>query len=121
LQLLFAEYQWPHGFHVLINGRTAVREFAPFQWQGALPAPRTNAVVITHTFVAPGAEATVVLDGRLVTDPRLSDHNSIIQGATLEVLARRVTPMATGCRMRGRPRSLAISARRRPATPTATA
>lgn len=87
LQLLFGEYQWSRGFYILVNGRTVAREFAPFQWQGGLPTPRTNGVVVSHTFVAPQTAATVVLDGRLITDPRITDHNAIIEGATLETVA----------------------------------
>lgn len=96
LQLLFAENAWPRGFYILVNGRPTVREFAPFQWQGALPTPRTNAVVVTHTFVAPGPQTTIVLDGRKITDARLTDHNAILQGATLEVLAARTDSDSDG-------------------------
>lgn len=88
LQLLFAEEGWPRGFDVYINGRLVVNDFAPFIWQGGYP--KDNGVVITHTFLSPGTDATIVLDGRAVSDPRMTDHNAILQGATLELVAANV-------------------------------
>lgn len=90
LQLLFGEYLWARGFNVLINGRLAVREFAPYQWQGGFTGPnnatpRDTGAVVTHTFVATGTELIVVLDGRGVTDPTMADHNAIVNGSTLEL------------------------------------
>lgn len=87
LQLLFSEFQWARGFDVSINGRHVVEDFAPYQWQGGgLPTPRTNGVVITHSFVVSGSNVVIVLDGRTVTAPEMTDHNPIIQAATLELV-----------------------------------
>ena len=91
LQLLFGEYLWARGFNVLIDDRLAVREFAPYQWQGGLTGPggatpRDNGAVVTHEFVASSTELKVVLDGRGVTDPTMADHNSIVNGGTLELV-----------------------------------
>ncbi|MBM3832671.1 MAG: hypothetical protein FJ403_05245 [Verrucomicrobia bacterium] len=93
LQLLFGERLWARGFNVTINGKLVARDFAPFQWQGGFvgpgnATPRTNGVVITHSFIATSTEAVVVLDGRPVRNPAMPDRNAIINGATLE----RVSP-----------------------------
>jgi hypothetical protein len=104
LQLLFGEYRWPRGFDVSIQGKPVIDEFAPFQWQGGgRPAlkygtadvpvnavPRTNGVVVTHSFIAGSSELVVVLAGRPVTDPVMTDHNAIINAATLELIAANV-------------------------------
>ena len=95
LQLLFGEYLWARGFDISINGRPAAQALAPFQWQGGFvgpggATPRTNGVVLTHTFIATDTNATIVLDGRPVTDPAMADHNAIINGATLELVASAV-------------------------------
>ncbi|MBX3746801.1 MAG: hypothetical protein KF833_15940 [Verrucomicrobiae bacterium] len=91
LQLLFAEFQWARGFDVTIQDRLVVKNFAPYQWQGGtLPTPRTNGVVITHSFVANRDTLTVVLDGRTTTAAGMADRNAILQGGTLERLAARV-------------------------------
>jgi hypothetical protein len=92
LQLLFGERLWARGFDININQRPAARDFAPFQWQGGFTGPggatpRTNGVVLTHTFVAHATDAVFVLDGRSVTDPSIVDRNPIINGATLERVA----------------------------------
>ena len=95
LQLLFGEYLWARGFDIRINGRPAAQAFAPFQWQGGFvgpggATPRTNGVVLTHTFIATDTNATIVLDGRPVNDPAMADHNAIINGLTLELIASAV-------------------------------
>lgn len=84
LQLLFAEHGWPRGFDVFIDGQQFLDDFSPVHYQGGYF--KTNGVVVTHTFVAQQAEAQVVLDGRGVTSPEMTDHNPAIQGATLEDL-----------------------------------
>jgi len=103
LQLLFSEYRWPRGFDVSIQGRPVADEFAPFQFQGggspALvyspgavpvnPAPRDKGVVITHNFIATTSEVTAVLAGAPVRDPVMTDHNAILNAATLEIIAPR--------------------------------
>ncbi len=95
LQLLFGERLWARGFDVSINGRPVAQAFAPYQWQGGFvgpgaATPRTNGVVVTHSFIAIDTNATVVLDGRPITDPAMADHNAILNGATLELLASAV-------------------------------
>ncbi len=92
LQLLFGERLWARGFNISINGRAVAQAFAPFQWQGGFvgpgaATPRTNGVVLTHTFIATDTNAAIVLDGRPVTDPDMPDHNAIINGLTLELVA----------------------------------
>ncbi len=104
LQLLFGEYRWSRGFDISIQGRPIADEFGPFEWQGggrpsqvySTPAtarnnavPRNNGVVMTHSFIATSTELTVVLDGRPVKNPVMTDHNAIINAATLELLAAR--------------------------------
>jgi hypothetical protein len=101
LQMLFAERLWARGFNISVNGQLVAREFAPFQWQGGFtgPAgatPRTNGVVLVHTFVANSTNAVINIDGRPVTDPAMPDHNSIINGATLERLAAGVDSDSDG-------------------------
>ena len=95
LQLLFGERLWARGFDISINGRPVAQAFAPFQWQGGFvgpgsATPRTNGVVLTHNFIATSTNATIVVDGRPVTDPAMPDHNAIINGATLELIAAAV-------------------------------
>lgn len=92
LQLLFGEYLWARGFDISIDGRPVAKAFAPFQWQGGLvgpngATPRDKGAVLTHTFIATSTEMVVVLDGRPVNDPTISDRNAIINGATLEVVS----------------------------------
>jgi hypothetical protein len=92
MQLLFGERLWARGFNININGKPVAKEFAPFQWQGGFvgpgnATPRTNGVVVTHSFIATSTDAVVVLDGRPVRDPAMGDHNAIINGATLEVVS----------------------------------
>lgn len=92
MQLLFGERLWARGFNISINGKLVASEFAPFQWQGGLvgpgsATPRTNGVVVTHSFIATSTDSVVVLDGRPVRDPVMPDHNAIINGATLELVS----------------------------------
>jgi hypothetical protein len=84
LQLLFAEHGWPRGFDVFIDGTEFLDDFSPAHYQGGYPP--TNGVVVTHSFVATRADLTVLLDGRGVATPEISDHNALLQGATLEDL-----------------------------------
>jgi hypothetical protein len=85
LQLLFAEEGWPRGFDVFVDQKLVVDDFAPFIWQGGYP--KNNGVVITHNFIATGTSVNVTLDGRSVTSLEMTDHNPILQGATLELVA----------------------------------
>lgn len=92
MQVLLGERLWARGFNISVNNRLIAREFAPFQWQGGFvgpggATPRTNGVVVTHTFVANATSASLVLDGRPVTDPSMPDRNAILNGATLERLS----------------------------------
>jgi hypothetical protein len=86
-QLLFAEQAWPRGYDVYFDGALIADDFAPVFYQGGgfpLSYPDTRGVVLTHTFVARGTEATIVLDGKGTTHPDFTDHNAIINGLTLE-------------------------------------
>ena len=85
LQLLFAEEGWTRGFDVFVDGKLAVDDFAPFIWQGGFP--KTNGVVITHNFIATGTGVAISLDGRSVTSPEMTDHNAMLAGATLKLIA----------------------------------
>jgi len=92
LQLLLGEYLWARAFDISLNGHQIAKAFAPFQWQGGLVAdggatPRTNGVVLTDTFVANSTDAVIVLDGRPVNFPGISDRNAIINGLTLEKIS----------------------------------
>lgn len=87
LQLLFSEYQWARGFDVYVNGRQVADDFAPFLWQGGTrPTPRNSGVALVRTFVANRSEAVIVLDGRGLAWPGVTDRNPILNGATLEFL-----------------------------------
>ncbi len=91
-QLLFAERLWARGFDISANGRLIAQAFAPFQWQGGFTGeggatPRNSGVVVTHNFVANRTDSVFVMDGEPVTDPAMPDHNAIINGATLELVA----------------------------------
>ncbi len=101
LQMLFAERLWARGFDVSVNNRLVAKAFAPFQWQGGFvgpggATPRTNGVVLTHTFIANSTETVILLDGRPVTDRAMPDHNAIIEGATLELAAAPVDSDSDG-------------------------
>lgn len=85
MQLLFAEEGWPRGFDATIDGRFVADDFSPMHYQGGYP--KTNGVVLTHNFIASSNIVTVILDGRTVTLPEFTDHNPILQGATLELIA----------------------------------
>jgi hypothetical protein len=85
LQLLFAEEGWPRGFDVTVDGRFIVDDFSPWHYQGGFP--KTNGVVLTHNFIATTNRVDVILDGRTVKLPEFTDHNPILQGATLELIA----------------------------------
>lgn len=92
LQLLFAEQQWPRGFDVHINGAPVADDFCPAFYQGGgfplvLPCPDTRGVVLTHSLIARGTDVRVVLDGKTTTTPEFTDHNAILNGATLELVA----------------------------------
>lgn len=91
LQLLFGEVVWPHGFDISFNGVQIADDFAPYQFQGGFNI-MNNGVVFTYQFAAADTTATVVLDGRGVTTPELTDHNAILQGFTLEDLGPAPTP-----------------------------
>lgn len=96
LQLLFAEQSSPtRAFDVLIDGTRRVREFNPARYQGG--AGRTDrAVVISHSFIARSATLTVVLDGRRVVNPLFTNHDPILNGATLELIAPNADSDADG-------------------------
>ena len=89
LQLLFAEQAWPRGFDVHIDGTQVADDFAPVYYQGGgfpLTYPDNRGVVMTHTFVARANNMSVVLDGKGVSTPQFTDHNAIINAATLELV-----------------------------------
>jgi hypothetical protein len=92
LQLLFAEGIWLRGFDIFFNGTQIVDDFPPYQFQGGLGIT-TNGVVLTYEFTAETSEAAVVLDGRGLTTPGLSDRNALVQGFTLEDLGAAPTPL----------------------------
>lgn len=85
LQLLFAEEGWTRGFDITVDGRFIVDDFSPWHYQGGFP--KTNGVVLTHNFIATTNAVDVILDGRTVKLPEFSDHNPILQAATLELIA----------------------------------
>ncbi|HNQ88277.1 MAG TPA: hypothetical protein PKM73_06665 [Verrucomicrobiota bacterium] len=85
LQLLFAEACCPRAFDVFVDGRQICEDFSPQVYQGGLR--KDAGALVTHTLVARGDRVTVVLDGRGVTTPEFTDHNAILQAATLEVIA----------------------------------
>jgi len=85
LQLLFAEACCSRAFDVFLDSRQVADDFSPLLYQGG--ATKTTGSVVTHTFVARSNVVTAVLDGRGVTTPAFTDHNAILQAATLEVIA----------------------------------
>lgn len=105
LQLLFAEHGWPRGFDVFIDGGQFLNDFSPAHYQGGYD--KTKGVVVTHTFIAQTTSVQIVLDGRSVTSPEMTDHNALIDGATLENLGlapvapqiTAVAPHETGVRV----------------------
>jgi hypothetical protein len=95
LQLLFAEQEWPRGFDIHINGAQVADDFCPAFYQGSgfpmvLPCPDSIGAVLTHSFIARNADVRVVLDGKTTTTPEFTDHNAILNGATLELVAPNV-------------------------------
>jgi hypothetical protein len=90
LQLLFAEEAWPRGFDVFFNDVQILDDFSPRHYQGGYDP--SKGVVVTHTFVATNSAAVVVLDGRGVTSPEMTDHNALVQGATLELIGEGQIP-----------------------------
>ena len=90
LQLLFAEQAWPRGFDVIIDGAHVIDDFSPVFYQGGgfpLSYPDDRGVVVTHSFVARANNVTVLLDGKGTTIPEFTDHNAIINAATLELVS----------------------------------
>lgn len=90
LQLLFAEQAWPRGFDVHIDGAHVADDFSPAFYQGGgfpISYPDDRGVVLTHTFVARANNVTVLLDGKGTTTPEFTDHNAIINAATLELVS----------------------------------
>lgn len=85
LQLLFAEEGWTRGFDVTVDGRFIADDFSPWHYQGGFP--KTNGVVLTHDFIASSTNVSIILDGRTVKLTEFSDHNPILQAATLELVA----------------------------------
>lgn len=95
LQLLFAEQQWPRGFDIHINGAPVADDFCPAFYQGGgfpmvLPCPDAIGAVLTHSFIARSTDVRIVLDGKTTTTPEFTDHNAILNGATLELVAPNV-------------------------------
>lgn len=85
MQLLFVEACCAgRAFDVYIDGPLRVNDFNPSVYQGG--TARNRGAVITHTFTARSTKAVIVLDGRGLTFPGYNDRNSIINGATLELL-----------------------------------
>lgn len=109
LQILLGERLWARAFNISFGSTNdftgekglIARGIAPFLWQGGFvgpggATPRTNGLVVTHTFVANGTDAIIFLDGRPVNDPGISDRNAIINGATLEEVAAPVDSDSDG-------------------------
>jgi hypothetical protein len=90
LQLLFAEACCFRGFDIFIDGRQVADDFSPRHYQGADLA--SKGVVLTYEFDAANTNITVLMDGRGTTSPGLTDHNPILQAATLEVLGSPPAP-----------------------------
>jgi hypothetical protein len=100
-QLLFAEQQWPRGWDILVDGAQVVDEFSAAFYQGGgfplvLPSPDDRGVVVTHSFIARGSEVRFVLDGNTTTTPEFTDHNAILNAATLELVAPNVDSDSDG-------------------------
>jgi hypothetical protein len=85
LQLLFAEACCARAFDIFVDGWQVADDFSPQLYQGT--NPKSTGAVVTHTFVARGDMVTATLDGRGVTGLEYTDHNAILQAATLELLA----------------------------------
>jgi len=83
LQLLFAEGCCNRGLDAFVDGRQIVDEFAPYVYMGS-NSVRTNAAVITHSFVSRATSVVVETAGATVTTPEYTDRNPIINAVTLE-------------------------------------
>ncbi len=84
LQLLFAEQCCNRGFDVLVDGRMVADDFAPFDVQGG-KGNTSQGAVISLSFLAQRDRVVVSLDGNNVANPDFTDHNPILNGATLEI------------------------------------
>ncbi|HTG45103.1 MAG TPA: binary toxin-like calcium binding domain-containing protein, partial [Verrucomicrobiae bacterium] len=102
LQLLFAEQQWPRGFDVSVDGVLVANDFSPAFYQSGsvfpliLPSPDDKGVVLTHSFIARTTAVQVLLDGKGTTNSEFTDHNALINAATLELVARNVDSDSDG-------------------------
>jgi len=85
LQLISAEEGWARGWDVFVDSRQVLDDFNLPLYQGGYT--KTSGVVVAHTFIARSNLVTAVLDGRGVTAPEITDHNALLQAATLEVIA----------------------------------
>ncbi len=85
LQLIAAEEGWPRGFDVFVDAHQVADDFSPQFYQGGFT--KNSGAVLTHSFVARSNVVTALLDGRGVTLPELTDHNALLQAATIEVIS----------------------------------
>ena len=94
LQLLFSESCCPvRAFDVLVDGELVAREFNPGGIMGGGSPSPVRGAVLAYQFTAESGVVSISLDGRLVTDPALNDHNPILSAVTLEELVNAVTPV----------------------------
>jgi hypothetical protein len=87
LQLLFAEECCNRGFDVIVDGVLVADDFAPYEVQGG-KANHAQGAVITVEFTAQRNKVVISLDGSNVANPAYTDHNPILNGATLEITGK---------------------------------
>lgn len=90
LQLLFSESCCNRGFDVSVNGNLVADNFNVGQVQGGITGAPTKGAVVTHSFVATGSTANILLNGPAAP---FTDTNPILSALTLEDLSGRLAPM----------------------------
>ncbi len=84
VQLLFAEECCNRGFDVVVDGLLVADDFAPYEVQGGI-RNHSQGAVVAFEFVASRDKVVILLDGSSVENPAYTDHNPILNGATLEI------------------------------------
>ena len=90
LQLLFQERCCMRGFDILVNDEVVVRSFSPLRTQGGVSAQGEGSgagAFVAHEFTASSSSLRVTLQGESASEA-FPDHNAIINGVTLQHVAK---------------------------------